>query len=725
MLEKDAESRIDDQLEDLGWKKLNKADSQKTGYTKKEKLHNGKEPDYILYVNGNPVCIIEAKRPKIDPKNHIQQAENYSEIIGENQKADSKYGTEFVITSNGNKHCIKDLRRGARGKRKISNLYSPDDFERQISREPQEGINWLKSNDYEETDKELWKHQQEGLLELKKSIIKRNEKTLIQMAPGTGKTRLAMSLCEQLLESNFTTSILYLTDRKSLKEQAIMDLKDYLRNYNIRDYEDYKNNKKGTDVVVENVQKMSEVVKKEEEEISSGIFDVIIVDEAHREVKESRIQGDAVERFDAFEIGLTATPTKGIIERYKRNLAYEYSYPTAVEDDKVAPFVPYVIRTQFTMDGVEKDGKNYSPREIGRNVYLPDTNQTIAKELIKRNETDLENELTLVFAQNIEHANNIKEDFEKVFINELGVEKGFVRTLTSKDRHESKALNDFKDSQKNPKVLIAVGKMKAGVDIPLLKNIVFMRAVKSKTTYNQMAGRGTRKPENGPFRIYDCVGVFEEHKESPLTLDTKEYRTTNPEFDGDDDKNRTQEKRPPITIHKKDTIRKSKKEYPAPSNRKEDWVDEKEYKKILKRIINKNRKKIEERMKNINELNQVETIIKEILNNEDPRLEEPHLTRAIGQDYFTFLLESIDSNVEKEAERAEKKLKNKYSENDKKEWIEKTIIKIKSKRGPLQINDLSGLEFMELNGIDGFYETFQEPEETLREINSEFLNIGT
>ncbi|WP_255410508.1 helicase-related protein, partial [Halorubrum sp. Atlit-26R] len=146
---------------------------------------------------------------------------------------------------------------------------------------------------------------------------------------------------------------------------------------------------------------------------------------------------------------------------------------------------------------------------------IHDTHRKVAEEIVEI--ADIENDLTLVFAQNIDHANIIAEDFREVFRDKLQIEnpEEFVKTITSEDRHSDGALADFKDKRRTPRVAVTVDMVSTGVDVRPLNNLIFLRAVKSSILYNQMVGRGTRNtPQKEFFRLFDCIGVLDYHKDN-------------------------------------------------------------------------------------------------------------------------------------------------------------------------------------------------------------------
>jgi len=532
--EQKAELKIESNLEAQGWNHID-PDSNQTGYSKYVHLPDGKEADYILYVRGKPVAVIEAKRQSKNPKNHLQQARNYAKVVPGNAQYKGTYTVPFVFASNGEEIIVDDLREGAVDSHPIRTFYTPEDVTRRLSLQMDAGLEWLNAHSHEDTDKELWTHQSEALASIKGAIQGRKQKILVSMATGSGKTRLAMALVYQLLESGYADRILFTPDTEQLERDALQAFQSYdplgaprfSDEYITRDFDDYRDSGHA-DVVVSTLQKAYYELKNNPEECSTGEFDVIIADECHRLIYNSEEgYGKVLDFYDCLEIGLTATPHQKTLERYNHNHVYDFDYQQALDADKVVPFRPYIVQTEATMEGITYDGVDYSPSDFGRNVLIHDTHRKVAEEIV--NIADIDEELTLVFAQNIDHARVITEDFRQVFRDELQINnpEEFVKTITSEDRHSEATLDDFADKRRNPRVAVTVDMVSTGVDIRPLNNLVFLRAVKSSILYNQMVGRGTRNtPQKEYFRIFDCIGVLDYHSDNMFSTENLEVQYT-------------------------------------------------------------------------------------------------------------------------------------------------------------------------------------------------------
>ena len=220
--ESDSVVRIDKQLQNLGWTEIESKDSEKTGYIKEYELENGKRADYALVINNEIVGFIEAKRVQIQPQDKLQQPETYAEIYGD--EYDNNFGVPLIFTTNSKNHYIKDLRKNGRKTREIQQLYSPEDMKNALDKNNRtKNLQKFSNLNPGEIDPKLWDNQKEAVSSLQKSIQRRDNKMLVEMAPGTGKTRIAMALSRALLQTNLAQSILFLTDREEIQTSSRQD----------------------------------------------------------------------------------------------------------------------------------------------------------------------------------------------------------------------------------------------------------------------------------------------------------------------------------------------------------------------------------------------------------------------------------------------------------------------------------------------------------------------
>lgn len=714
--EQKAESKIESDLEEQGWEKID-SDSNRTGYDKYVQLSDGREADYVLYSIGKPVAVIEAKRQSKNPKNHLQQARNYAQVIGGGSYS-GVYGVRFVFSSNGETMVVDDLSEGTPDAREIRSFYTPSDISRRLALSISSGLDWLSSHTHEDTDKELWENQFKAISSIKDALQSRKRRILVSMATGSGKTRLAMALTYQLLESGYAGRVLFVPDTEQLERDALQAFQSYdplgsprfSDQYITRGFDEYRD-KGDADVVVSTIQKAHYELKENPEQCSVGEFDVVVADECHRGIYNSEEgYGKVLDYYDSIEIGLTATPHQKTIQRYNNNHVYSYDYHEALDDDKVVPFRPYVIQTEATMDGIVYDGEHYSPSDFGTNVYIHDTHRKVAEEVADI--ADVENELTLVFAQNIDHANIIAEDFREVFSEELDIDnpKEFVKTITSEDRHSEATLDNFDDKRRNPRVAVTVDMVSTGVDVRPLNNLVFLRAVKSSILYNQMVGRGTRNtPKKEFFRLFDCIGVLNYHDDNMFSTENIDIQYTD-----SDDPDNPKPSDPPKEIEDKDIDRVVKRHQAYPLE--DGFVEEDEFVSEVSKAIESNRGAVTRAVNSAESIEEADIEIEKILSEEWKYFTREYILDAVPShidSLFELASEVIlgHNSIRQNSERAKEAVNEEYElSEEQQEWVQMFVERAVIEKETISKPQLLEKPFSDYGGYDYAIELFQEPD---------------
>ena len=730
--EAEAEEKIEAELESQGWEEI-ASDAKQTGYSKHVYLPDGREADYVLYSFGRPVAIIEAKRRSKNPKNHIQQARNYAQVIEDGTTYNGIYGVPFVFTSNGEDIIIDDLREGTPDAREIRSFYTPDDISRRPSLNIKSGLEWLASHSHEDTDKQLWENQSEAISNIKQALQNRKRRILVSMATGSGKTRLAMALTYQLLESGYAGRVLFAPDTEQLERDALQAFQSYdplgsprfSDQYITRGFDEYRD-KGDADVVVSTIQKAHYELKENPEECSVGEFDVVVADECHRGIYNSEEgYGKVLDFYDSIEIGLTATPHQKTIRRYNNNHVYSYDYHEALDDDKVVPFRPYVIQTEATMDGIVYEGEHYSPSDFGTNVYIHDTHRKVAEEII--NKADIEDELTLVFAQNIDHANIIAEDFREVFSQELQINhpKEFVKTITSESRHAEATLDNFDDKRRNPRVAVTVDMVSTGVDVRPLNNLVFLRAVKSSILYNQMVGRGTRNtPQKEFFRMFDCIGVLDYHEDNMFSTERLDIQYSDADDDGE-----SKPPDPPKEIEDRDVDRviKQYQAYPL----KNEFVEADKFISKVSGVIESKKGEIVHAVDDVGSIEQADNKIEEILSEEWRYFTQEYILDA-SPSHINSLFELTSevlighNSIRKNSEQAKQAVNKEYDLSDEQqEWIQMFVERSVIEKETISKQQLLEKPFSDYGGYDYAIDLFQDPslDNVITTFNDELLSM--
>ena len=286
------------------------------------------------------------------------------------------------------------------------------------------------------------------------------------------------------------------------------------------------------------------------------MFDFIITDECHRSIY--NLWRQVLEYFDAFVIGLTATPSKQTLGFFNQNLVTEYSHERAVADGVSVGYEVYRIATEITQKGsrveagfyVDKRDRftrkmrwelldeplEYSERQLDRDVVAPDQIRTVVRTFRDRLFTEIfpgrkEVPKTVVFSKTDSHA----EDIVQIMREEFGKGNEFCKKITYKTTGEKTEdlIASFRNSY-NPRIAVTVDMISTGTDIRPLECLLFMRDVKSRVYFEQMKGRGTRVISSTAlnavtpdvshkthFVIVDAVGVCESDKTDSRPLERK------------------------------------------------------------------------------------------------------------------------------------------------------------------------------------------------------------
>jgi type I restriction enzyme R subunit len=579
---------IDKMLEASGWVIQDYKDfdlSVGFGVAVREYPLSKEHSDYALFVNRNPVGVLEAKKVGWTLTGVEGQSKNYLKTLVE-KFPNSPVPPCFAYESTGIETQFTDFRDPNYRSRLVFTFHRPELLEE-----------WIKENktlrarlkEIPKLDfKNLWECQVDAITNLEKSNSENKPRALIQMATGSGKTFTAVTSIYRLIKFAKAKRVLFLVDRANLGRQALREFQDfttpddgrkftelynvqYLQSHTIGDNE----------VVISTIQRLYSMLKgekelEEEDEESSafespqddtevlveynkdvpiGTFDFIVIDECHRSIYNKWQQ--VLEYFDAFLIGLTATPSKRTIGWFGNNLVTEYTHQRAVADRVNVGYHVYKIKTKITSEGstidsgetVEKRDKvtrkkryekldevyDYGANRLDRDVVAPDQIRLVMK-TFKENLPEIFPDRTvvpktLVFAKDDNHA----EEITRIIRDTFGMGNEFCQKITYKttgDKPEN-IIKSFRNSF-NPRIAVTVDMIATGTDIRPLECIIFMRDVKSQGYFDQMKGRGTRiiKPDDllavtpdakskDHFVIIDAVGVCEHAMTDTHSLEKK------------------------------------------------------------------------------------------------------------------------------------------------------------------------------------------------------------
>ncbi|MET4080733.1 type I restriction enzyme R subunit [Pedobacter sp. UYP30] len=589
-----ARDHIDDKLISCGWiiqskKAINL--SAGLGVAVREYLTDVGPADYVLFVDKKPVGLIEAKK----------EEEGYQLIKVEDQSTDYanaklKYldnePLRFVYESTGTLTRFTDYHDPKPRSREVFSFHRPETFQEQIKANVSLRTRLHDIPALPEAG--LRDCQILAINNLEKSFKDARPKALIQMATGAGKTFTAITFIYRLLKYAKAKRVLFLVDTKNLGEQAEQEFMAYLPNDDNRKFTELysatrlKSSFIPTDnqVYISTIQRMYAILKGTEldesaeednpnesvfkakaplpvvynEKVPLDFFDFIVIDECHRSIY--NLWKQVLDYFDAFQIGLTATPDNRTFGYFNQNLVSDYGYEKAVIDGVLVPYNVFGIETKITKDGAkiglgEKVDKRerltrkkfwesvdedieYAGKQLDKDIVNPSQIRTIVK-AIKENLPQMfpdrfdkdgafEVPKTLIFAKTDSHA----EDIINIVREEFNEENKFCKKITYKSTEDPKTvLSQFRNDY-YPRIAVTVDMIATGTDIRPLEVLVFMRDVKSKSYYEQMKGRGTRtcsleqlkltgtptaKITKDHFVIIDAIGVESSQKTDSRQLE--------------------------------------------------------------------------------------------------------------------------------------------------------------------------------------------------------------
>ncbi len=465
--------------------------------------------DYLLLAEDrSPLAIIEAKRTSVA----IEKGEIQARLYRDDVEKQIKIKIPIFLTNGEKWFYVDDLDR----RRQVRLPFSQKDLHRIVS------LMQKRTDPTKVKINPLIIDRKRGI-EAVKTVLEHLEKghreALINMATGTGKTRVAMALIEALRKSNYVQKVLFVVDRISLGNQAKeKGFKKYFQDpvceLNIEGYSD------SARLYVSTVQTLMSDIKPRGrfyEKFGVGAFDLIVFDEAHRSYYDRN--NDIFKYFDAIKIGLTATPlTKEIKEFDTYQLfncdegkpTYKYDYDSAVREKVLVPYVAEIIETNVLSLGIE--GKKLS-RELKQKLIEQEeepekfqtpgskferlftdekTNELIIREFVDRCYKTDDNRpcKSIFFCASVKHAEALERLFQKLYPN---LSKD-VKVITS-DRYLY--MEEVKKFGKldSPRIALSVGVLDTGIDVPEIMNLVFVKPVISKIRFWQMLGRGTRNLE--------------------------------------------------------------------------------------------------------------------------------------------------------------------------------------------------------------------------------------
>ena len=591
-----ARQKIDALLVAAGWQIQDRIDFNRNaalGVAVREfSLPNGSS-DYLLFIQGKAAGVIEAKKEGVTLSGVAEQSDKYMIALPEHLAKWSKF-LVFDYEANSEEILFRNLNDPIQRSRKTFAFHRPETL-----------LEWLQA---EETLRSrlralpvldvtgLRQCQIEAIQRLDESLSKDKPRALIQMATGAGKTFTACHFVYRLIKHAGAKRILFLVDRNNLGRQTNREFqafeppglgKRFADTYIVQHL---SSNQLDSDakVVITTIQRLFAMLKGQElepeDEEESGFerfaqaqsekrveynpkipietFDFIITDECHRSIY--GVWRQVLEYFDAYIIGLTATPSKHTLGFFNQNIVSEYPYERSVADGVNVGYEIYRIRTKVTESGSQIDGNytvpirdrrtrairyeqlnddyEYSAQQLDRDVTTPNQIRAIIQCYKDRLFKDLFPERkkqdgsewvpkTLIFTKDDNHAEEIVHIVREVF-NEGNA---FAKKITYRTSGESTEtlIKSFRVDP-FPRIAVTVDMIATGTDIKPVEVVIFMRDVKSESYFEQMKGRGCRTlgdtdlqqvtPDaqtKTRFILVDAVGVTESKKSLSQPLERK------------------------------------------------------------------------------------------------------------------------------------------------------------------------------------------------------------
>src|SRR5215204_6480823 len=571
---------IDRMLELAGWSVQDEKDLDFTasrGVALREFPLEAGFADYMLLVDRQAVGVVEAKKKGTTLGGVDTQSSKYLDGLPAHVQRVGK-PLPFAYESTGVETVFRDVRDPDYRSRRVFSFHRPGML-----------LGWAREA---ETLRARLKEmpplvtaglrgcQVEAISGLERSLAENRPRSLIQMATGSGKTFTAVSFAYRLIKHAGAGRVLFLVDRAHLGRQTLKEFQQYATPDDGRKFTELYNVQHlvggGIDpvskVCISTIQRLYSMLRGEELDesldeaslneltptgeslkevaynprIPTETFDFVVVDECHRSIY--NVWRQVLEYFDAFLIGLTATPSKQTFGFFDQNLVMEYNHERAVADGVNVGYDVYRIKTEIREQGGKVDAGfyvdyrdkatrevrwsqleealEYTAQDLDRSVVVRDQIRTVIRAYKDRLFTDLfpGREVvpkTLIFAKDDSHA----EDIVEIVREEFGRGNEFCKKITYRAQEKSETLiSEFRTSPVL-RIAVTVDMISTGTDVKPLEVLIFMRDVKSQTYYEQMVGRGTRTISETDLRavtgdarrkthfvLIDTIGVTETAK---------------------------------------------------------------------------------------------------------------------------------------------------------------------------------------------------------------------
>lgn len=545
--EEKARVKIDQMFEDAGWKVVDRDFYSPTitaAAIREGLLEGNREADYFLFINGKAVGVLEAKREEVDVVSDVvcEQAIRYTRYVPECYQAYER-PLPFIYVSNGVNTYFRDCRIKDSDLEEINRIHTPKEMVKMLGiTDPYAGLPTLQK-------KGLRDCQYEAISELEYSFRTGQNRALLVLATGAGKTYTACMASYRFLAYTPMKRILFLVDRNNLGKQAEGEFGMFRLTENgdpfntIYTVNRLKSNKvpSESNVVISTIQRLfslltgQEIVDNDDDDeddatgevelpgniqLPPDFFDLIIIDECHRSIYGNWRK--VLEYFNTAKmIGLTATPVPETMAFFNNNRVVNYTLERSIVDGVNVDARIYRIKTEATENGgailkgdklkrvtrytgeVEsiknEETRNYTKTELNRSIINPAqiklVLETYRDAVYTEMFTDPQREAnmdylpkTLIFALNEIHATNIVRIAKEVFGRK---DDKFVQKITYSSGDSNELIRQFRND-KEFRIAVTCTLVATGTDVKPLEVVMFMRDVASEPLYIQMKGRGVR-----------------------------------------------------------------------------------------------------------------------------------------------------------------------------------------------------------------------------------------
>lgn len=588
--EQEARVVIDKKLEQSGWVIQNFAQvniGAALGVAVREYPTDTGPVDYALFIDGEPVGVIEAKKSSIGENITVVEEQSARYATSSFKWINREYTIRFAYEATDKLIKFTDYKDIKYRSRRVFSFHRPEHLKSLLQasdtiRNNMKHFPVLDTTGFREC-------QINAINNMDISFADNRPRALVQMATGAGKTFTAITEAYRLLKYGKMNRILFLVDTKSLGEQAEREFLAYTPNDDTRSFSQLygvrrlKNSYIPNDVqiCISTIQRMYSILKEEDidesteeesfneyvtadskapkevvynEKYPPEFFDCIIIDECHRSIY--NVWQQVLTYFDAFLVGLTATPDKRTFAFFNENVVSEYRREQAIIDGVNVGEDIFLIETEVSQKGghilkrvieyrdrlsrekrweqMDED-LDYDKNKLDKDVVNPSQIRTVIKTFKENLFTSLfprrkEVPKTLIFAKTDSHA----DDIINIVREEFGEGNEFCKKITYSAENAESTLSSFRNDY-YPRIAVTVDMIATGTDVKPLECLIFMRDVRSKNYFEQMVGRGTRTigvddlqkvtpsaTENKDhFVIVDAVGVTKSKKSETRSLERK------------------------------------------------------------------------------------------------------------------------------------------------------------------------------------------------------------